>query len=51
MDNEQFVMGQAMKTKAESVWEVVTSKLARLYVTRWKGLDVSCVEGGLKKAM
>jgi len=40
VDNEQFVMGQAMKTKAESVWEVVTSKLARLYVTRWKGLDV-----------
>jgi len=34
-------MGQAMKTKAESMWEVVTSKLARLYVTRWKGLDVS----------
>jgi alkyldihydroxyacetonephosphate synthase len=40
VDNEQFIMGQALKMKAESYWQELTSKLAKLYITKWKGFKV-----------
>jgi alkyldihydroxyacetonephosphate synthase len=40
MDNEQFVMGQAMKLKSHSLWHDITSSLSKLYVTTWKGFKV-----------
>jgi alkyldihydroxyacetonephosphate synthase len=40
VDNEQFIMGQALKMKAESYWQELTSKLGKLYITKWKGFKV-----------
>uniref|UniRef100_F1KYD5 Alkylglycerone-phosphate synthase n=1 Tax=Ascaris suum TaxID=6253 RepID=F1KYD5_ASCSU len=39
VDNEQFLMGQALKLE-ETFWKSLSSKLAKLYVTRWKGFKI-----------
>uniref|UniRef100_A0A0N5C879 Alkylglycerone-phosphate synthase n=1 Tax=Strongyloides papillosus TaxID=174720 RepID=A0A0N5C879_STREA len=40
VDNTQFQMGQAMKTKNPSYWKAFTSELAKFYVTKIKGFKV-----------
>lgn len=39
MDNEQFVMGQALKLAPPSYLRMFSDKLKKLYVTKWKGYD------------
>ena len=41
MDNEQFIMGQAMKTEVASYWAQLKSSLSRTYITKWKGFKVA----------
>ncbi|KAH7731635.1 alkyldihydroxyacetonephosphate synthaseperoxisomal [Aphelenchoides avenae] len=41
VDNEQFIMGQAMKLKSTSLLHDFSSKLSKLYVTKWKGFKVT----------
>ncbi|MFH4975664.1 hypothetical protein AB6A40_002373 [Gnathostoma spinigerum] len=40
VDNEQFIMGQALKLAPKSYWEALSSKVSKLYVTVWKGFKV-----------
>lgn len=40
VDNEQFIMGQALKMKSNSLWKDFSSQLAKLYITKWKGFKV-----------
>jgi hypothetical protein len=40
VDNEQFIMGQAMKLQSDSVWHDAISKIGKIYITKWKGFDV-----------
>ncbi|CAI5444597.1 unnamed protein product [Caenorhabditis angaria] len=56
MDNEQFVMGQALKIASDSWWHSLKSTVSKLYITSWKGFRVeeicaaTCVyEGSLEE--
>lgn len=40
VDNEQFIMGQALKLEAKSFWQSLMSKVSKLYITKWKGFQV-----------
>ncbi|KAE9554818.1 hypothetical protein FO519_001933 [Halicephalobus sp. NKZ332] len=40
VDNEQFIMGQSLKMKADSIWQELSSKFAKFYVTKWKGFKI-----------
>uniref|UniRef100_A0A183TXD1 ATP-dependent (S)-NAD(P)H-hydrate dehydratase n=1 Tax=Toxocara canis TaxID=6265 RepID=A0A183TXD1_TOXCA len=40
MDNEQFMMGQALKSEVKSFWESLSTKLAKIYLTKWKGFKI-----------
>ncbi|CAD6197581.1 unnamed protein product [Caenorhabditis auriculariae] len=40
MDNEQFVMGQALKVANNSYWDTFKSSLSKMYITKWKGFKV-----------
>ncbi|CAI4230594.1 unnamed protein product [Auanema sp. JU1783] len=40
VDNEQFIMGQALKTAASSYWAGLKSNMSKFYVTSWKGFKV-----------
>ena len=41
VDNEQFVMGQALKLAPPNQLRAFADKLKKLYVTKWKGYDPS----------
>ncbi|PAV84383.1 hypothetical protein WR25_07820 [Diploscapter pachys] len=40
VDNEQFIMGQALKTEDNSWWHSLKSSLSKMYITKWKGFSV-----------
>ena len=40
VDNEQFIMGQSLKMSADSIWQELSSKFAKLYITKWKGFKI-----------
>ncbi|KAJ1355156.1 Alkyldihydroxyacetonephosphate synthase [Parelaphostrongylus tenuis] len=40
VDNEQFIMGQALKLEVNSYWAALKSSLSRLYITKWKGFHI-----------
>ncbi|KAL6725734.1 hypothetical protein Aduo_007767 [Ancylostoma duodenale] len=40
MDNEQFIMGQALKVESKSFWASLKSSMSRMYVTKWKGFHI-----------
>uniref|UniRef100_A0A183C7J5 Alkylglycerone-phosphate synthase n=1 Tax=Globodera pallida TaxID=36090 RepID=A0A183C7J5_GLOPA len=40
VDNQQFQMGQAMRVQSASLWRTLEHRLARIYVTRWKGFRI-----------
>ncbi|KAE9419776.1 hypothetical protein Angca_005885, partial [Angiostrongylus cantonensis] len=40
IDNEQFIMGQAIKVEVNSYWAALKSTLSRFYITKWKGFSV-----------
>jgi hypothetical protein len=40
MDNSQFQMGQAMRIQSSSFWHSLGVRVARLYLTQWKGFRV-----------
>lgn len=42
VDNCQFQMGQAMRLQS-SVWHSLGMRMARLYLTRWKGFRPDCM--------
>jgi alkyldihydroxyacetonephosphate synthase len=37
VDNEQFIMGQALKVKTPSYWKTLMDTVKKLYITQWKG--------------
>ncbi|CAJ0578791.1 unnamed protein product, partial [Mesorhabditis spiculigera] len=40
VDNEQFIMGQAMKTEQKGVWAGLKAKASKFYVTWYKGFKL-----------
>ncbi|PIC41188.1 hypothetical protein B9Z55_008695 [Caenorhabditis nigoni] len=40
MDNDQFVMGQALKVASDSWWASLKSSVSKMYITSWKGFKV-----------
>ncbi|KAJ1355149.1 Alkyldihydroxyacetonephosphate synthase [Parelaphostrongylus tenuis] len=40
VDNEQFIMGQALKLEVNSYCAALKSSLSRLYITKWKGFHI-----------
>ncbi|CAJ0942711.1 unnamed protein product, partial [Mesorhabditis belari] len=40
VDNEQFIMGQAMKTENKGLWTGLKASASKMYVTWWKGFKV-----------
>ncbi|KAI6235440.1 Alkylglycerone-phosphate synthase [Aphelenchoides besseyi] len=40
VDNDQFIMGQSMKTESNSWFHSISSALARAYITKWKGFKI-----------
>uniref|UniRef100_A0A914DPH9 Alkylglycerone-phosphate synthase n=2 Tax=Acrobeloides nanus TaxID=290746 RepID=A0A914DPH9_9BILA len=41
VDNEQFIMGQSMKLQSNSFWKDLSTKLSKLYITKWKGFKIN----------
>nr|CDJ91270.1 FAD linked oxidase and FAD-linked oxidase domain containing protein [Haemonchus contortus] len=37
MDNEQFIMGQALRLAPKSYWDSMKHSIGRAYLTKWKG--------------
>ncbi|CAD5219211.1 unnamed protein product [Bursaphelenchus xylophilus] len=40
VDNEQFIMGQSMKTQTTGWFASLSSALTKAYITKWKGFQV-----------
>ncbi|KAI6176913.1 Alkylglycerone-phosphate synthase [Aphelenchoides bicaudatus] len=40
VDNEQFIMGQSMKTESTGFFHNLSSALSKAYITKWKGFKI-----------